>query len=314
MALAGARLGWVGLVSSDPAATAAALERDLGLARADLPAGPAGGTVPVLAVGAAALAVFPVGHPMVSPATKSGVDHVALCVEDLVSARRAAGEAGVGAAGEPEAGLADRRWLPLRSEATAGVRTYLAEPIAVPPARSGPVERLDHVGVASADNAAVVDAFVRGLGFALESTQTDVETRVAIESFTSDKYGVVYQARPPEVTGSLRVAFITVGDCELECLQDADPAGAAAVERGQPGTTRQDRGAIARYVQSRGPGLHHLAFKVADIDGTLDRLGRAGHALIDRAGRPGSRRARIGFVHPRSLGGILVHLVERTPL
>jgi len=83
MALAGARLGWVGLVSSDVAATAAALERVLGLTRADLPAGPAGGTVPVLAVGAAALAVVPAGHPMVSPATKSGVDHVALCVEDL---------------------------------------------------------------------------------------------------------------------------------------------------------------------------------------------------------------------------------------
>ena len=62
---------------------------------------------------------------------------------------------------------------------------------------------------------------------------------------------------------------------------------------------------------TRGPGLHHLALKVPDIDAALDRMERAGLTLIDRVGRPGSRRARIGFIHPASLGGVLVHLVQR---
>ena len=83
------------------------------------------------------------------------------------------------------------------------------------------------------------------------------------------------------------------------------------MHHGAPGTTKQDQGAIARFVASRGPGLHHLALKVTDIDAALASLAAAGHRVIDRIGRPGSRRARIGFVHPQSLGGALVHLVQR---
>jgi methylmalonyl-CoA/ethylmalonyl-CoA epimerase len=51
--------------------------------------------------------------------------------------------------------------------------------------------------------------------------------------------------------------------------------------------------------------------KVTDIDASLASLAAAGHAVIDEVGRPGSRRARIGFLHPKALGGVLVHLVER---
>ena len=81
--------------------------------------------------------------------------------------------------------------------------------------------------------------------------------------------------------------------------------------RGAPGNTRGDKGAIARYIERRGPGLHHLALKTPDIDATLARLYGAGHRMIDHTGRPGSRRARIGFIHPASLGGLLLHFVER---
>ncbi|MGH7334083.1 MAG: VOC family protein [Candidatus Rokuibacteriota bacterium] len=62
-----------------------------------------------------------------------------------------------------------------------------------------------------------------------------------------------------------------------------------------------------------GP-LHHLALKVADVDAALARLGRAGYELIDNTGRPGSRRARIAFLARKSLGGVLVHLVQRQPV
>jgi methylmalonyl-CoA/ethylmalonyl-CoA epimerase len=81
-----------------------------------------------------------------------------------------------------------------------------------------------------------------------------------------------------------------------------------------PGNTRGDKGAIGRYMERYGPGLHHLALKTADIDAALAVLAEQGMSMIDLRGRPGSRRARIGFIHPRSLSGVLVHLVERNEL
>ena len=111
--------------------------------------------------------------------------------------------------------------------------------------------------------------------------------------------------------GGLRIAFVTVGDCDLEFLQEFDPRHGTEAVRSGPGTTKQDQGAIARFVASRGAGLHHLALKVGDIDAALTHLTGAGHELIDRVGRPGSRRARIAFLARKSLGGVLVHLVER---
>ena len=132
-----------------------------------------------------------------------------------------------------------------------------------------------------------------------------------MESFTSDKYGVVYHTRPPQPVGGLRITFITVGDCELEFLANFDPRQSGEVDHGRAGTTRQDQGAIARYVASRGRGLHHVAVKSPDVDALLGGMAAAGLPMIDTTGRPGSRRARIGFPHPRALGGVLMHVVQR---
>jgi methylmalonyl-CoA/ethylmalonyl-CoA epimerase len=153
--------------------------------------------------------------------------------------------------------------------------------------------------------------FCGKLGFQVESRQTDMEVNMAVESFTSDKYGVVYHSREPEPVGGLRVCFITVGDCELEFLANFNPRQVGAVERGQPGNTKQDQGAITRFVGSRGRGLHHIALKAPDINATLGAMAKAGLEMIDTRGRPGSRRALIGFAHPRTLGGVLMHLVQR---
>jgi catechol 2,3-dioxygenase-like lactoylglutathione lyase family enzyme len=199
----------------------------------------------------------------------------------------------------------------LAREATAGIAMYLSEPLDLDRGRAGVVERLDHVGVASADNDAAVSVFTQRLGFPVESTQTDLETRIAVESFTSDKYGVVHHTRPAEPVGGIRVTFVTIGDCELELLQDFDPRLGAAIAHAGPGTTKQDQSAIARFIGARGAGLHHVALKVADVDATLGSLAASGLRVIDRVGRPGSRRAKIGFLHPDSLSGVLVHLVQR---
>src|SRR5262249_5554954 len=141
--------------------------------------------------------------------------------------------------------------------------------------------------------------FCGRLGFRIESRQTDMEVSIAVESFTSDRYGVVYHSRPPEPMGGLRIAFVTIGDSELEFLANFDPRQRGAVDHGRAGTTRQDQGAIARFVASHGRGLHHLALKSPDIDALLGSMAAAGLPMIDTRGRPGSRRALIGFPHPR---------------
>jgi catechol 2,3-dioxygenase-like lactoylglutathione lyase family enzyme len=306
------RLAYAALVVADTERVAAAFTRDFGLRRSDCAAGGTGRRAPVFAVGASALALFEPSDPFLGDDARPGVHHIALEVADLAAAAGAVSVAGVALDGRtPEPGLDGRRRLRLKPEATAGVRTYLTEPIRAELPPSGWVERIDHLGVASADNATALEVFCGRLGFPLESTQTDLEVRIPVESFTSDKYGVVYHSRAPEPVGGLRVAFVTVGDCELEFLQDFDPRlGADAAGHGA-GTTKQDQGAIARFVASRGPSLHHLALRVSDIDDALGRLARAGYELIDRVGRPGSRRARIAFLARKSLGGVLVHLVER---
>jgi catechol 2,3-dioxygenase-like lactoylglutathione lyase family enzyme len=305
-------LAWVAVVVSDVGAVADVCERHLGLARTDCAVGGTSRSAPVFAVGESAIAVFGRDDEFLgeTPA-RTGVHHVALGARDLAAAMQATAGAGMPVTAPPTVGLQGRRRARLAVEETAGVPTYVAEPLELHRGTGGRVERIDHIGVASADNADAIRAFVTRLGCPLESTQTDLEVRIAVESFTSDRYGVVYHSRPPEPVGGLRVAFVTIGDCELEFLQDFDPRHGADLHHGAPGTTKQDQGAIARFVSSRGPGLHHLALKVPDIDATLASLASAGHRVIDRVGRPGSRRARIGFVHPSALGGVLVHLVER---
>ena len=145
-----------------------------------------------------------------------------------------------------------------------------------------------------------------------ESEQTDSETETLSENFTSDTYSYIFHTRPSQLVGSMRVTFITVGDTELECIQDLTTSVEAdAARHDSAGNTRGDRSAIARYIASRGAGLHHIAFKTDDVAGSLGRLRAAGHRTIDVVGRPGSRRAQIGFMHPTLIGGVLMHFVQR---
>ena len=302
-------LAWVGLVSNDVEGAATVFATHLGLPRTDLAT--SDGPVPVFAIGRSALAVFAPGHSMVGGDAKPGVHHIALGVDELGAATRMAAEAGIAAKGAPSKGLGAAQCVMLDRDATVGVRTYLSEPIAVRRHEAGILERIDHLGVASTDVAQDEQVFSRSLGFPVESRQTDMEVTMAVESFTSDKYGVVYHSREPEPVGGLRVCFITVGDADLEFLANFNPQQGAQVEHGVPGNTKQDQGAITRFVGGRGRGLHHIALKATDINATLAKLEAAGLPMIDRRGRPGSRRALIGFVHPKALGGILMHIVER---
>jgi len=100
------------------------------------------------------------------------------------------------------------------------------------------------------------------------------------------------QARTPTETleaQGVRVAF--VGEVEL-----LEPLG--------PDTT------VGRFIERRGPGLHHIAYRTEDIEADLARLEATGLRLIDHEPRPGANGHRVAFVHPSSTGGILIELVQ----
>jgi methylmalonyl-CoA epimerase len=70
---------------------------------------------------------------------------------------------------------------------------------------------------------------------------------------------------------------------------------------------------VGRHLAARGPGVHHVAYRVNDVSTTLERLRAEKVPLVDEVPRPGSRGTRIAFVHPRGLGGVLVELVQEGP-
>jgi methylmalonyl-CoA epimerase len=67
---------------------------------------------------------------------------------------------------------------------------------------------------------------------------------------------------------------------------------------------------VGRSLATRGPGVHHVAYRVDDVADALTHLRAEGAGLVDEVPRPGSRNTLIAFVHPRSMGGVLVELVQ----
>jgi methylmalonyl-CoA epimerase len=92
----------------------------------------------------------------------------------------------------------------------------------------------------------------------------------------------------------LKIAFLEAGGTEIELLEPIRPDSA-----------------ISKFLEKRGEGIHHLSFHVRDMEAALARAAAAGLELIDRTPREGSHGTKIAFVHPRSLGGVLVEFCER---
>jgi methylmalonyl-CoA/ethylmalonyl-CoA epimerase len=97
-------------------------------------------------------------------------------------------------------------------------------------------------------------------------------------------------------------------------LADSDGARIAGLEAGDSlvellEAERPDT-PIGKYVERRGPGIHHICFAVDDLDATLDRCRAAGLRLIDETPRIGAEGKRIAFLHPSATGGILIELSE----
>lgn len=85
------------------------------------------------------------------------------------------------------------------------------------------------------------------------------------------------------------------------------PFGAAAVELLEP---RSVDSPIAKFLARRGPGIHHVCYRVPDLDRALDACRSAGYRLVDELPRQGAGGHRIAFLHPKSTAGILIELTE----
>jgi methylmalonyl-CoA/ethylmalonyl-CoA epimerase len=70
---------------------------------------------------------------------------------------------------------------------------------------------------------------------------------------------------------------------------------------------------VAKFLDSRGPGLHHVSLEVGDITAALAQARAAGAQLIDASPRPGAHGTQVAFLHPKSFGGVLVELCEGKP-
>lgn len=92
-------------------------------------------------------------------------------------------------------------------------------------------------------------------------------------------------------------------------LERMFPVGSSFVQTLEP----TGEGVVQRFLDKRGPGLHHLAFEVDAIDAALADLAARGVPLVDPAARAGGKGTRIAFVHPSAFGGVLVELVEEAP-
>ena len=113
-------------------------------------------------------------------------------------------------------------------------------------------------------------------------------------AFYRDALGL--EVEPPEEVASQRVRahFVPVGEAALELLEPSAPDSP-----------------IAKYIEKRGPGVHHITLRVDDISEALARLKARGVRLIDESPRAGAEGALIAFVHPASTHGVLVELKQR---
>jgi methylmalonyl-CoA/ethylmalonyl-CoA epimerase len=130
----------------------------------------------------------------------------------------------------------------------------------------GMLQQIDHIGIAVKNLDETVAFYRQVMGLEVSST---------------------------EVFNGLKIAFLRIGDSELELLEDMTAEGA-----------------IARHVAKRGEGVQHVAYRVDNIEQALQDMRAKGIDLIDQRPRPGARNARVAFLHPKSTKGVLIEFVE----
>ena len=128
---------------------------------------------------------------------------------------------------------------------------------------------------------------------AIDHVGVAVEDLDAALALYTESLGLPLVHRETVSEQGVEAALLDVGDSHVELLQ---PLGAET--------------AVGKFLARRGPGLHHVAYRVADVESTLAELVRAGMRLIDERPRTGIRGSRVAFVHPASTGGVLTEIVQ----
>jgi methylmalonyl-CoA/ethylmalonyl-CoA epimerase len=113
-------------------------------------------------------------------------------------------------------------------------------------------------------------------------------------TFWTDILGLPFEGEETVSEQKVKTAFFPVGESEVELLESTEPDGP-----------------IAKYIEKKGQGIQHVAFRVADIDQALAELKEKGVRLIDETPRQGAGGAKIAFLHPKATNGVLVELCER---
>ncbi len=114
------------------------------------------------------------------------------------------------------------------------------------------------------------------------------------KNFWSDVLGLDFEGAETVEAQKVTTAFFPVGESEVELLESTAPDGP-----------------VAKYIEKRGQGIQHVAFRVENIEAALDELKAKGIRLIDEKPRMGAGGAKIAFLHPKATNGVLVELCER---
>jgi methylmalonyl-CoA/ethylmalonyl-CoA epimerase len=114
------------------------------------------------------------------------------------------------------------------------------------------------------------------------------------KTFWSGVLGLAFEGTETVEAQKVTTAFFPVSESEVELLESTAPDGP-----------------VAKYIEKRGQGIQHVAFRVKNIEVALEELKEKGVRLIDEKPRKGAGGARIAFLHPKATGGVLVELCER---
>lgn len=130
----------------------------------------------------------------------------------------------------------------------------------------------------------MASATIAHIGIAVESIDNAL-------AFYRDVLGVVPHL--VEEADGARIVALPFGGPEVELLEPVSPDGP-----------------IARFLSRRGPGIHHVCYRVPNLDAALDACRKLGYRLIDETPRSGAGQRRIAFIHPKATSGILLELTE----
>jgi methylmalonyl-CoA/ethylmalonyl-CoA epimerase len=131
------------------------------------------------------------------------------------------------------------------------------------------VKNVDHIGIAVKNLDDAIKFYTEVLGMKLNGTEVVEEQMV-------------------------KVAFLPLGDTEIELLEATQPESP-----------------IAKFIESKGPGIHHIAYRVDDVKAAIAEMKTKGMRMIDETPRYGAGNASIAFMHPKSTEGVLIELSER---